>query len=152
MAVPVSMVSQRDAPECGANRHDDVLARSPVLVLIDERVGIGERVNVVVLDLDQIAGRSRAPSDPSEAASRSAEQQHPATPHPEVATMANEGVEDVATQDDERRPDEPLHDGVDTLVSVPQHDGRTQQDTTSAWPSAYSVANHIDRRGVSWEP
>ena len=29
--------------------------------------------------------------------------------------MASEGVQDVATQDDEGRPDESLHDGVDTV-------------------------------------
>ena len=81
----------------------------------DVVVGVGQHVNMVVLDLDQLARRCSAPSDPMDAASRSAQHEHPATTHPKVATMAREGVEDVATQDDEGRPYEPLHDGVDAV-------------------------------------
>ena len=64
MTVPVSMLGQRGASGARANQHD-VVARSPMLVLMGEMVGIGERVNMVVLDLDQLARRSDPCSEPA---------------------------------------------------------------------------------------
>jgi len=113
MAVQVSMVAQSVAPRRRAAQNDDRFVRPPVLVLNDEIMGIGQPVYMLVLDLDQLARRCLTASEPMGATSRSAQNEHPATTHPKVATMAREGVEDVATQDDEGRPYEPLHDGVD---------------------------------------
>ena len=58
MAVPVSMVEA--ARRFGRLRQPTPRRRraSPVLVLMDEVVAIGQRVNMVMLDLDQLAGRA----------------------------------------------------------------------------------------------
>jgi hypothetical protein len=115
MAVPVSMVRAGGASGACANQRDGIVAGSLVLVLMGEMVGIGQRVNMVMVDLDQFARRSPASSEPLDATTHSAEHQHPATTHPEIATMAGEGVEAVATQEDEGRSHEPFHGGVDTV-------------------------------------
>ena len=56
--------------------------------------------------------------------------------------MASEGVEDVATQDDEGRPYEPLHDGVDTVGEpLRQDDGREPEQEHDE-----GVAERVQRR------
>ena len=56
MAVRVSMLESRGAS--GAHADHDVVVRSRMLVLMGEIVGIGVRVSMVVLDLDQLARRA----------------------------------------------------------------------------------------------
>src|SRR4029079_125933 len=116
VAVPVSMVRAGGASSARAHQHDDVVARSRELVRMGEIVGIGQRVNMIMVDLEQFGPRSSVTSsEPTDATSHSAEHQHPATTHPELAAMVDERVEDVATQEDEGRPHEPFHGGVDTV-------------------------------------
>jgi hypothetical protein len=100
MVVPVSVDGDRGARGAGATYHDGRV-RSPMLVLMGEIVGIGGRVQMVVVDLDQLARRPLSCLEPMDTTPYGGEHQHPATPHPKRASMAGEGIEDVATQEDE---------------------------------------------------
>ena len=104
-------------------------------------------VLVLVLDHHGLGSAGRKPA-------QCAEHQHPATPHPEVAAVAQQRDDHVDTEEDQRGPDHPLHDQVDRRgQSLREHDGGSPSTkTTTAWPRAYIVAKAMERRGVRCVP